>query len=86
MIPIFSEKTMLFIMCGICFEHIAPGRCLPSYFSFQFTNILTDGLPWWSSDYDSMLPVQGTQIRTLVGKIPHAVKCGQKQTKKQKIN
>ena len=28
-----------------------------------------------------MLPVQGTQIRTLVGKIPHAVKCGQKQTK-----
>ena len=39
------------IMCAICFEHIAPGRCLPSYFSFRFTNILTDGLPWWSSDY-----------------------------------
>ena len=27
------------------------------------------GLPWWSSSYDSMLPLQGARVRALVGEL-----------------
>ena len=28
---------------------------------------------------DSMLPLQGAQVQTLVGEVPHAMKCGQEK-------
>ena len=44
---------------------------------------LSLGLPWWSSGWDSVLQMQGTQVSALVGgtKIPHGMQCGQKKTK-----
>ena len=27
------------------------------------------GLPWWSSGYDFMLPLQGAQVQSLVGEL-----------------
>ena len=27
------------------------------------------GLPWWSSDYDSALPLQGALVQSLVGEV-----------------
>ena len=32
----------------------------------------TVGLPWWSSGEDSMLPVQGSQVRSLVRELDPA--------------
>ena len=39
------------------------------------TVLVTEGLPWQSSDEDSVLPLQGTRVPSLVvgAKIPHAV-------------
>ena len=35
--------------------------------------ITVSRLPWWSSGYDSMLPMQGTQVQSLVRELdPHA--------------
>ena len=35
--------------------------------------ILPLGLPWWSSGYDSRLPMQGDQVLSCLGsEIPHA--------------
>ena len=28
-----------------------------------------EGLPWWSSDWDSALPMQGRQVQSLVGEL-----------------
>ena len=37
------------------------------------------GLPWWSSSYDSTLPMPGCRFCPWPGnKVPYAVKCGQK--------
>ena len=34
--------------------------------SIYSKKIFVKGLPWWSSGWDSMLPVQGTQVQSLV--------------------
>ena len=31
------------------------------------------GLPWWLSGRESALPMQETQVLSLIGKIPHAM-------------
>ena len=31
-----------------------------------------EGLLWWSSSYDSVLPMQGTQVRSLVRELDPA--------------
>ena len=36
--------------------------------SFAFKNTL-QGLSWWSSGYDTVLPVQGERVRSLVGEL-----------------
>ena len=35
--------------------------------SFWGDENVLDGLPWWSRDLDSMLPMQGSQVQSLVG-------------------
>ena len=35
----------------------------------------TEGLPWWSSDKDSVLPMQGTWVCSLVGKLRSHILC-----------
>ena len=37
----------------------------PFFFSFKFKKFFV-GLPWWSSGWDSLLPVQGARVRSLV--------------------
>ena len=37
--------------------------------SFMFKKD-SGGLPWWSSSYHSLLPLQGAQVRSLVGVLP----------------
>lgn len=42
-------------------------------------------LSWWSSDEDTMLPLQGTCVKSLARqetRIPHALLYGQKKKKK----
>ena len=51
----------------------------------QVVTVCTPGLPWKSSGYwDFALPMQGAQVQTLVGKIPHAMWPRQKVKKKKK--
>ena len=33
------------------------------------------GLPWWSSGYDSTLPMQGAWVRSLVGELRSHIPC-----------
>ena len=55
---------------------------------FQFDmEIMTTSvwrLPWWSSGLDSMLPVQGAWVQSLIGEleIPQAASCSQKPKQK----
>ena len=43
-------------------------------------------LPWWSSGEDSVLPVQGMRVQSLVGKLrSHMLHSLAKQTKTKKI-
>lgn len=37
---------------------------------------LAPGIPWWSSEYDSELPVQGTQVCFLLGELRYHMLCG----------
>ena len=43
---------------------LSPCQHIVSPFFFFFK----EGLPWWSSDWDSELPMQGAWVRSLVGK------------------
>ena len=43
------------------------------------------GLPWWSSGYDSALPLQGAWVRSLVGEIRSCIPCGVAKGKKKKV-
>ena len=46
---------------------------------FVFMSSVFEGLPWWSSGLDSMLPLQGVQDRSLVRKLGSVIlPCGQK--------
>ena len=51
--------------------------------SRPYIRIEERGLPWLSSDLDSVLPLQGAQVRSLVMEVLHAVKCSQKKKKKK---
>ena len=45
-------------------------------------------LPWWSSGYNSTLPLQGMQIRSLVGKLRFCTPrdaAKKKQTKEKRL-
>ena len=44
---------------------LSPCQHIVSPFFFFF---FKEGLPWWSSDWDSELPMQGAWVRSLVGK------------------
>ena len=41
------------------------------------------GLPRWSSGWDSVLPLEGARVRSLVGEVPHAARGDQKKRKKK---
>ena len=44
------------------------------------------GLPWWSSGLDSILPIQGVQVQSLVGELnPTCHNYDQAQSNKKKI-
>ena len=42
-------------------------------------NRLNEGIPWQSSGYDSMLPLQGAQVQSLVRELRACKPCGQKK-------
>ena len=37
------------------------------------------GIPWWSSGYRILLPLEGTQVQSLVGELGSHKPCGQKK-------
>ena len=50
-----------------------------------FFKVKLGGLPWWSSGWDSVLPMHGAQVQTLVRElIPHAMAEGTPQLRVQK--
>ena len=63
---------------------IANGRAVWSHCSPYLSQKYLQGLPWWSSGYDSMLPLQGVRVRSLGGEVLHATMCGKKKKKKKK--
>ena len=42
----------------------------------------TGGSPWWPSDEDPILPVQGARVRSLVWEVPRAPGCSQEKESK----
>ena len=53
---------------------------------FQLMNAkrMTEGLPWWSNGYDSVLPLQGARVLSLVRELRSHMPCGAAELKKKK--
>ena len=47
------------------------GRCKNMNKGTKIRNVW-EGLPWWSSGWDSMLPMQGAWVQSLVGELDPA--------------
>ena len=43
-----------------------------------------EGLPWWPSGKDSVLPMQGAQVRSLVKELRSHLSCSMAKKKKKK--
>ena len=43
-----------------------------------------EGLPWWPSGKDPVLPMQGAQVRSLVKELRSHISCGMAKKKKKK--
>ena len=57
------------------------GLLVGAGFSPPYIRIEERGLSWLSSGLDSVLPLQGAQVRSLVMEVLHAVKRSQKKKK-----
>ena len=76
----FAEFTIHFLSLPQMERAISlPFKFLEFVFLAWCKGVHLWGLPWWSSGWESVLPMQGTQVRSLVRetRIPHAAKCGQ---------
>ena len=43
-----------------------------------------EGLPWWTSGKDPVLPMQGAQVRSLVKELRSHISCSMAKKKKKK--
>ena len=66
-----KEASSRFTECAA--SAVAPGNLL---------ELKTGGSPWWPSDEDPILPVQGAWIRSLVLEVPCAPGCSQEKESK----
>jgi len=61
------------------------GLLVGAVFCPPYIRIEERGLPWPSSGLDSVLPLQGAQVRSLVMEVLHAVKCNQKKKNRREL-
>ena len=49
----------------------------------DWRTIMQSGLPWWSSDLDAMIPMEGVWVRSLVRKLRSHMPSGQGEKRKE---
>ena len=55
------------------------------YYQKKKKNVLSLGLPWWSSGWDSMFSMSGILVRSLIGEPGSHMNCGKVKKKKKGI-
>ena len=70
------------LICWVMFIHTWLWKNV--FFFFPLKKLL--GIPWWSSGYRILLPLEGTQVQSLVRELGSHKPCGQKKKKRIESN